>query len=81
MICLIISPTRGMFGFSFRDSAPRDFDEAKKADTQAFTRFFAALLERGIYLAPSPFEACAFGTRGQRFHHRRIHQVPISASS
>ena len=46
-----------MFGFSFRNSVPRDFDEAKQADTQAFVRFFGALLERGVYLAPSPFES------------------------
>ena len=47
----------GMFGFGFRARAPRDFDEAKQADPRAFRRFFAEMLERGIYLAPSPFEA------------------------
>jgi len=47
----------GMFGFYFRDTPPRDFTQAKAADAKAFKRFFAAMLERGIYLAPSPFEA------------------------
>jgi glutamate-1-semialdehyde 2,1-aminomutase len=32
-------------------------DEARKADTAAFARFFRAMLERGIYLPPSQFEA------------------------
>jgi glutamate-1-semialdehyde 2,1-aminomutase len=47
----------GMFGFFFRGEPPRDFEQAKQADATAFKRFFAAMLERGIYLAPSPFEA------------------------
>lgn len=49
--------TGGMFGFHFRDALPRNFTQAKGADAKAFKRFFAAMLERGIYLAPSPFEA------------------------
>jgi len=34
-----------------------DADESRKADTAAFARFFHAMLERGIYLPPSQFEA------------------------
>jgi len=34
-----------------------DYQTAKSADTQKYARFFAAMLERGIYLAPSQFEA------------------------
>jgi glutamate-1-semialdehyde 2,1-aminomutase len=33
------------------------YEEASQADGQAFNRFFAGMLEQGIYLAPSPFEA------------------------
>jgi glutamate-1-semialdehyde 2,1-aminomutase len=47
----------GMFGFFFHAGPVRDFAAAKKADAQAFRTFFAAMLEAGIYLAPSPFEA------------------------
>jgi len=47
----------GMFGFFFHPGPVRGFDDAKKADGERFRRFFAAMLERGIYLAPSPFEA------------------------
>jgi glutamate-1-semialdehyde 2,1-aminomutase len=34
-----------------------DAEQARRADTKAFARFFHAMLERGIYLAPSQFEA------------------------
>jgi glutamate-1-semialdehyde 2,1-aminomutase len=48
----------GMFGFFFHPGPVRNFAEAKKADAAAFRRFFGAMLERGVYLPPSPFEAC-----------------------
>ncbi|HEX5065251.1 MAG TPA: glutamate-1-semialdehyde 2,1-aminomutase [Myxococcota bacterium] len=48
----------GMFGFFFHPGPVRNFAEAKKADVERFRRFFAAMLERGVYLPPSPFEAC-----------------------
>jgi glutamate-1-semialdehyde 2,1-aminomutase len=47
----------GMFGFFFHPGPVRCFADARKADEAAFRRFFAAMLERGIYLAPSPYEA------------------------
>ena len=34
-----------------------DYASAKQADTQAYARFFHAMLDRGIYFAPSQFEA------------------------
>ncbi|MDL2281275.1 aspartate aminotransferase family protein, partial [Selenomonadales bacterium OttesenSCG-928-I06] len=34
-----------------------DYDTAKKSDLQAFNIFFISMLEQGIYLAPSQFEA------------------------
>ena len=47
----------GLFGFFFHPGPVRSFADARKADAERFRRFFAAMLERGIYLAPSPFEA------------------------
>ena len=47
----------GMFGFFFHPGPVRDFAAARKADEERFRRFFAAMLEAGVYLAPSPFEA------------------------
>jgi glutamate-1-semialdehyde 2,1-aminomutase len=46
-----------MFTFFFTSDPVTDWDSAKKSDTQRFRRFFQAMLERGIYLAPSQFEA------------------------
>jgi glutamate-1-semialdehyde 2,1-aminomutase len=47
----------GMFGFFFHPGPVRNFADAKKADAAAFRRFFAAMLDAGVYLAPSTFEA------------------------
>jgi glutamate-1-semialdehyde 2,1-aminomutase len=46
-----------MFGFFFRREPVRSFAEAKEADTAFFAKFFHAALDRGVYLAPSAFEA------------------------
>jgi glutamate-1-semialdehyde 2,1-aminomutase len=41
----------------FTDKPVRNFDDVRTTDIAAFKRFFAAMLERGIYLAPSAYEA------------------------
>ena len=46
-----------MFGFYFRDALPRTFAEVMQSDAQRFKRFFHAMLERGVYFAPSAYEA------------------------
>ena len=48
----------GMFGFFFHPGPVPDFAAARKANAERFRRFFHALLAAGIYLPPSPFEAC-----------------------
>lgn len=47
-----------MWGFFFSEKPVRNFSDAKASDVKLFRRFFHAALERGVYLAPSPFEAC-----------------------
>jgi glutamate-1-semialdehyde 2,1-aminomutase len=47
----------GMFGLFFRASPPASFAEVMQCDREAFNRFFHAMLERGVYLAPSAYEA------------------------
>jgi glutamate-1-semialdehyde 2,1-aminomutase len=47
-----------MWGFFFTRRPVRNFSDAQASDAQLFRRFFHAALERGVYLAPSPFEAC-----------------------
>src|SRR5687767_1383327 len=51
------SAVGSMLGVFFRDGAPRSFEEAKSSDAKAFARFHRAMLERGVFLAPSAFEA------------------------
>src|SRR3954463_11865745 len=46
-----------MWGMFFRAEPVRSFSDAKESDTQLFSRFFHAALDRGVYLAPSAFEA------------------------
>ena len=46
-----------MFGIYFRATAPRSFAEVMLCDRERFNRFFHAMLERGVYLAPSAYEA------------------------
>ena len=47
----------GMFGIYFSARAPGTFAEVSTCDTDRFRRFFHAMLERGVYFAPSAFEA------------------------
>lgn len=47
----------GMFGMFFAPSPPRSYAEVMRSDRERFNRFFHSMLERGVYLAPSAFEA------------------------
>ena len=47
----------GMFGIYFSAEMPNSFDDVMQSDRDAFNRFFHAMLDDGIYLAPSAFEA------------------------
>jgi glutamate-1-semialdehyde 2,1-aminomutase len=46
-----------MFTFFFTPDAVTDWESAKKCDTARFGKFFHFLLEHGVYIAPSQFEA------------------------
>jgi glutamate-1-semialdehyde 2,1-aminomutase len=47
----------GMFGFFFTAGPVHNYDDAKAADTNKFSTFHRGMLEQGVYLAPSQFEA------------------------
>lgn len=47
----------GMFGLYFSAQPPVSYAEVMQCDKQAFNRFFHAMLDAGVYLAPSAFEA------------------------
>jgi glutamate-1-semialdehyde 2,1-aminomutase len=47
----------GMFGLYFAATPPTSFAEVMRCDKEKFNRFFHAMLDHGVYLAPSAFEA------------------------
>jgi len=47
----------GMFGMYFRAAPPASYGEVMQCDKAAFTRFFHEMLARGVYFAPSAYEA------------------------
>jgi glutamate-1-semialdehyde 2,1-aminomutase len=47
----------GMFGFFFAEGPVHNYEDAKKSDLNKFARFHRGMLEQGVYLAPSQFEA------------------------
>lgn len=52
-----INHVGSMLTLFFTDRAVKDFDSAKTCDTVLFGKYFNAMLNRGVYLAPSQFEA------------------------
>ena len=46
-----------MFSAFFTDGPVRDYDDAQRQDTAAYAAFFHAMLDRGVYLPPSAYEA------------------------
>ena len=51
-----------MLSLFFTSQPINDFEDAKKADMRQFKKYFHAMLERGIYLAPSPYESLFIST-------------------
>ena len=47
----------GMFGFYFTDHVPTSFEAVTKSNIDAFKKFFHLMLDEGVYLAPSAYEA------------------------
>jgi glutamate-1-semialdehyde 2,1-aminomutase len=47
----------GMFGIYARATPPSNYAEVMQSDQPAFNRFYHSMLEKGVYLAPSAFEA------------------------
>jgi glutamate-1-semialdehyde 2,1-aminomutase len=54
---VMVNRVGSMFTFFFTDRPVTDWESAKRCDTARFGQFFRGMLDRGIYLAPSQFEA------------------------
>jgi glutamate-1-semialdehyde 2,1-aminomutase len=67
-IPLLVHQVGGMFGFFFTEQTSITcYDDVAKCDTERFKRFFHLMLDHGVYLAPSAFEASFMSlTHGQR---------------
>ncbi len=66
----------GMFGLYFSRDIPKSYDEVMRSDREKFNRFFHLMLEQGVYLAPSAFEAGFVSAA----HNDDIIQQTISAA-
>jgi glutamate-1-semialdehyde 2,1-aminomutase len=55
--CFCADSIGGMFGVYFSEHAPQTFADVNLSDRNRFNRFFHAMLDAGVYLAPSAFEA------------------------
>ena len=47
----------GMFGIYFTEKIPENYSDVMNSDRESFNAFFHEMLEQGVYLAPSAFEA------------------------
>jgi glutamate-1-semialdehyde 2,1-aminomutase len=52
-----VTSTTGLLTLFFAPEPPRDYEQAKACDLDAYAAFCRGMLERGIYLPPSQFEA------------------------
>ncbi len=53
----VVDSEGGMFGFFFASSLPQNYGVVMGTDKERFNRFFHAMLDRGVYLAPALYEA------------------------
>ena len=56
-ISLSVDSVGGVFGFYFSDRVPQSFAEVKEGNQELFNRFFHLMLDRGVFFAPSMYEA------------------------
>ena len=66
----------GMFSIFFGVDSVVNFDEVNNSDTEKYSRFFYAMLNRGIYLAPSPYELAFLSTA----HNQEILSETLTAT-
>jgi glutamate-1-semialdehyde 2,1-aminomutase len=59
---VVINRIGSMGSLFFGENLVTDFASAKASDADKYKSYYAKMLEQGIYLAPSPFEACFVST-------------------
>jgi glutamate-1-semialdehyde 2,1-aminomutase len=53
----VVQATGPMFSVFLAEGSVRDFDDARRTDSAAYAAFFHAMLDRGVHLPPSAYEA------------------------
>lgn len=61
-VSLCANRVGSMFTWFFQKGPVTDWDSASKSNTEAFGKFFRAMLDAGVYLPPSQYEAAFLGT-------------------
>ena len=61
-VALTTNRAGAMWTWFFTEGPVRNYEDAAKSDTAAFGRFHRAMLDRGVWLPPSQFEAAFLGT-------------------
>ncbi len=56
-LSVVINRVGSMGSIFFTEEEVKDFASAKQSDSEKFKKFYSGMLEQGVYLAPSPFEA------------------------
>jgi len=69
---LVASAIGGLAGFFFSAESVTNFEKAAATDGRLYGRFFRAMLERGVYLPPSRFEALFLSTAHTEAHIDRV---------
>jgi glutamate-1-semialdehyde 2,1-aminomutase len=75
-VSVSINQVCGMFSIFFTSSAVSNFDHVANSNTAAFNRFFHAMLDEGVYLAPSAFETGFVSTA----HSQQLLDATIAAA-
>jgi glutamate-1-semialdehyde 2,1-aminomutase len=60
-VSLCANRVGSMFTWFFQNGPVTDWDSASKSNTEAFAKFFRAMLDAGVYLPPSQYEAAFLG--------------------
>lgn len=80
-ISAIITRVGSLLTVFFTPDPVTDYDSARRSDTQRYARFFHGMLERGIYLPPSQFEAWFVSLAHTRADLERTSQEAFRAFS
>ena len=75
-VAATVNQVGSMFTLFFSDRPVTDYATAKHSDTARFGRFFRGMLDRGVYLPPSQFEAAFVSA----MHGRDVIDVTLSAA-